>query len=113
MKFSFTKAVAVIVLASGLTSQAYAEHPTNTEGKRVEANQAYWNAHQQSGGGTQASKNGYPVTQQQRLAKSNMEYFAAKGNTGSGAAITKNPDYEFNSQPSQRIAKSNYDYFNK
>lgn len=113
MKSSLTKVIAVMVLASGLASQAYAEHPTSAQGKRVEANDAYWKAHPQSGSTVQTANNDYPVTQQQRMAKRNAEYFSAKGNAGSGAAITKNPDYEFATTPAQRRAKSNYDYFNK
>lgn len=113
MKSSLTKAIAIAVIASGLASQAYAEHPTSAQGKRVEANDAYWKAHPQSGGTAQTANNDYPVTQQQRMAQRNAEYFAAKGNASSGAAVTKNPDYEFATTPAQRRAKSNYDYFNK
>jgi hypothetical protein len=113
MKISLTKAIAVAVLVSGFASQAYAEHPTSTQGKRIEANEAYWKGHPQSGSTVQTTNNDYPVTQQQRMAKRSAEYFAAKGNTGSGAAITKNPDYEFATTPAQRTAKRNYDYFSK
>lgn len=105
----------VAILASGLASQAYAEHPTSSQGKRIEANAAYWNAHPQSGdthaGASTASQ--MAVTPEQRMAQRNAEYFAAKGNTGSGAAVMQNSDYEFNTQPSQRTAKRNYDYFRK
>ncbi len=114
MKSSLTKAMAVAILASSLASQAYAEHPTSSQGKRVEANEAYWKAHPQSGGahaGTSVSQ--MAVTPEQRMAQRNAEYFAAKGNTSSGTAAMRNSDYEFNTQPAQRTAKRNYDYFSK
>ncbi len=113
MKTSLTKAIAVAVLVSGFASQAYAEHPTSSQGKRVEANEAYWKAHPQSGGAHAGNPN-YDLNNkpEQRMAERSAEYFAGKGNTG-GTAVTKNPDYEFTSQPAQRMAKRNYDYFSK
>jgi len=113
MKSPLIKAFAVAILASGLATQAYAEHPTSTQGKRIEAQDAYWKAHPQSGGSAQAINNDYPMTRQQRLAQSNAEYFAAKGGSGSSGMVSSNPDYQFVTTHSQRIAKSNYDYFNK
>lgn len=112
MKTHLSKAMAITVLLSGFASQAYAEHPTSTQGKRIEANEAYWKANPQSGGmHTADSTYDFNNKPEQRMAERNAEYFSGKGTTAS--MIAKNPDYEFASKPEQRTAKRNYDYFRK
>ena len=114
MKIFYTLGLVALIASA---STAYANdnvYPLGSQSQRTHNQQEYWQG--KTSNSTSVQKNSdydFAVTPQQRLAKSNMEYFASKGNSGGSTAIAKNADYEFATSPSQRMAKNNYNYFNK